>query len=225
MKEENIIMIIKRLNKDDYVGKEFKVCYQTNGYYDIVPDKLGFKIQYVPFETCVSRSFTDEYFGEWLDNPIAYGAFEDEKLIGFVEGAIEQWNNRFRISNVCIFEQDTRNSGIGTALMQTILAEAIKTNARMVVLETQSCNENAIRFYRKMGFDIIGFDLYSYSNKDPQKHEIRIEMGMKLVKKESSIEDILDKTDTEAKNNQERLSHDEVFKAIRSSLKDITSNH
>ena len=211
MKEGIIIMIIKRLNKNDYAGKEFKVCYQTNGYYDIVPDKLGFKIQYVPFETCVSRSFTDEFFGEWLDNPTAYGAFEDEKLIGFVEGAIEQWNNRFRISNICIFEQTTRNSGIGT-------------NARMVVLETQSCNENAIRFYKKMGFDIIGFDLYSYSNKDPQKHEIRIEMGMKLVK-ESHIEDILGEADTEAKNNQERLSHDEVFKAMRSSLNDTTSNH
>lgn len=71
MKEGIIIRIIKRLNKDDYAGKEFKVCYQTNGYYDIVPDKLGFKIQYVPFETCVSRSFIDEFFGEWLDNPIA----------------------------------------------------------------------------------------------------------------------------------------------------------
>ena len=217
-------MIIKRLNKDDYAGKEFKVCYQTNGYYDIVPDKLGFKIQYVSFETSVSRSFTDEFFGEWLDDPIAYGAFENEKLIGFVEGAIEQWNNRFRISNICIFEQTTRNSGIGTELMQTILAEAIKTKARMVVLETQSCNENAISFYQKIGFDIIGFDLYSYSNEDPKKHEIRIEMGMKLVK-ESHIEDMLDEADTEAKNNQERLSHDEAFKAIQSSLKDTTSNH
>ena len=217
-------MIIKRLNKDDYAGKEFKVCYQTNGYYDIVPDKLGFKIQYVSFETSVSRSFTDEFFGEWLDDPIAYGAFENEKLIGFVEGAIEQWNNRFRISNICIFEQTTRNSGIGTELMQTILAEAIKTNARMVVLETQSCNENAISFYQKIGFDIIGFDLYSYSNEDPKKHEIRIEMGMKLVK-ESHIEDMLGEADAEAKNYQERLSHDEVFDGIRSSLKGITDNH
>lgn len=57
-----------------------------------------------------------------------------------------------------------------------------------------------------------------------KKHETRIEMGMKLVK-ESHIEDMLDEADTEAKNNQERLSHDEVFKAIRSSLKDTTSNH
>ena len=51
----------------------------------------------------------------------------------------------------------------------------------MSVLETQSCNENAIAIaiavYRKNGFEIIGFDLYSYSNTDPERHEIRIEMG------------------------------------------------
>ncbi len=47
----------------------------------------------------------------------------------------------------------------------------------MSVLETQSCNENAIAFYRKNGFEIIGFDLYSCQNTDPERHEIRIEMG------------------------------------------------
>lgn len=51
------------------------------------------------------------------------------------------------------------------------------SGARMGVLETQSCNENAIAFYRKNGFEIIGFDLYSYQNTDPERHEIRIEMG------------------------------------------------
>ena len=49
--------------------------------------------------------------------------------------------------------------------------------ARMIVLETQSCNEAAIAFYRKNGFSVIGFDLYAYSNTDPERHEVRIEMG------------------------------------------------
>ena len=53
--------------------------------------------------------------------------------------------------------------------------------ARMIVLETQSCNENAIAFYKRNGFAIIGFDLYSYSNTDPERHEVRIEMGKKLT--------------------------------------------
>ena len=50
----------------------------------------------------------------------------------------------------------------------------------MAVLETQTCNENAIAFYKRNGFSIIGFDLYSYSNDDPERHEVRIEMGKKL---------------------------------------------
>ena len=50
----------------------------------------------------------------------------------------------------------------------------------MAVLETQTCNERAIAFYRKMGFEIIGFDLYAYTNQDPERHEVRLEMGLKL---------------------------------------------
>ena len=50
----------------------------------------------------------------------------------------------------------------------------------MIVLETQSCNENAIALYRKIGFEMIGFDLYAYSNDDPERHEVRFEMGKKL---------------------------------------------
>lgn len=66
---------------------------------------------------------------------------------------------------------------LGTLLMNAISDAAKASGARMSVLETQSCNENAIAFYRKNGFEIIGFDLYSYSNTDPERHEIRIEMG------------------------------------------------
>ena len=65
-------------------------------------------------------------------------------------------------------------------LMEAIEREAATSGARMIVLETQSCNEAAIAFYRKNGFSVIGFDLYAYSNTDPERHEVRIEMGKKL---------------------------------------------
>lgn len=120
------------------------------------------------------------FFGQWLDEPIAYGAFENGRLLGYVEGFLETWNNRYRISNICIFDNTNRRRGIGSLLMDTIMKEASASKVRMVVLETQTCNENAIAFYRRYGFEIIGFDLYAYSNTDPEKHEVRIEMGRKL---------------------------------------------
>lgn len=86
----------------------------------------------------------------------------------------------FNSDNICVFDHTRRHSGIGTVLMNTILQEAKESGARMVVLETQTCNENAIAFYRKNGFDIIGFDLFAYTNIDPERHEIRIEMGKQL---------------------------------------------
>jgi len=173
-------MYILKLQKEDYAGKKFIAKYMTTGYFDIQRVPSGFEFVYTKFENEKEISFEDTFFNEWLEAPTAYGAFENEKLVGYVEGSIEEWNNRYRISNICIFDNSKRNSGIGSQLMETILQEAKQSGARMVVLETQTCNENAIAFYKKNGFEIIGFDLYSYSNDDPNRHEVRMEMGMKL---------------------------------------------
>lgn len=173
-------MEIIKLEQEVYKGQKFTLRYKTNGYYDIRRTDKGFQIVYGRFEKPTEMSFDDYFFNEWLEDPVAYGAFEKGQLIGYVEGTPEKWNNRYRISNICVFEDGRRHGGIGTALMDTILQEANESRARMAVLETQTCNENAIAFYRKNGFDIIGFDLYAYTNSDPERHEIRIEMGKQL---------------------------------------------
>ena len=48
---------------------------------------------------------------------------------------------------------------------------------RAVILETQSCNANAIGFYLHEGFTLIGFDACCYANNDIERGEVRIEMG------------------------------------------------
>lgn len=173
-------MEIRPLAREIYAGKTFTARYRTNGYYDICPSDSGFRLNYTPFAEPTERSFDDVFFGEWLEEPIAFGAFEGGKLIGYVEGSMERWNNRFRISNICVMEFSERSRGVGTALMKRIERAAEDAGARMLILETQSCNENAIAFYKKNGFEIVGFDLYAYSNDDPERHEVRIEMGKKL---------------------------------------------
>ena len=173
-------MEIKRLDKEKYAGRKFTARYRTNGYYDVSVSESGFLMKYVPFEETVEKSFDDEFFGERLEDPAAFGAFENGELIGYIEGSPESWNDRFRISNICVFESAARRKGVGTALMSAVTEEAVSRGARMIVLETQSCNENAISFYKKNGFSVIGLDLYAYSNNDPERHEVRLEMGKKL---------------------------------------------
>ena len=173
-------MEIRQLDPAVYAGRKFTARYRTKGYYDICAAEDGFRLRYVPLGAPMEKSFDDEFFGEWLEDPIAFGAFEGDKLIGYVEGSMEGWNNRFRLSNICVLDFSERSRGVGTALMKPIERAAEDAGARMLILETQSCNENAIAFYKKNGFEIVGFDLYAYSNDDPERHEVRIEMGKKL---------------------------------------------
>ena len=173
-------MIIRKLDYEEYKGRKYQAEIVSDRYLSIEPEGDGFDIGWVMSDEPLRMSVNDVMLSDWLENPVAYGAFEGSQLVGFVEGSPEKWNNRYRISNICVFDRAGRRNGIGTKLMETILKEAAGSGARMAVLETQSFNSAAISFYKKNGFRIIGFDRYAYSNRGPEEHNMRIEMGRKL---------------------------------------------
>jgi len=57
---------------------------------------------------------------------------------------------------------------------------AVQQGRRALALETQSCNDPAISFYKSCGFSFIGCDLLAYSNDDIARQEVRLEMGKVL---------------------------------------------
>ena len=173
-------MIIKELDYKDFKNKPYHADIRTDRVLSIEPSDEGFSMKWVKLDNELVMPLDDDMLSDWLDNPKAYGAYEDDKLLGFVEGFLEDWDNRYRISNICVFEDCTRRTGVGSALLERIMQEAYASGARMAVLETQSFNYKAIEFYKKHGFEIIGFDRYAYSNNGPTKNNMRIEMGYHL---------------------------------------------
>ena len=173
-------MIIAELDYKKYNGQKYLVEILSDRYLSIEPRNEGFDLKWVMSEEPLKKTLDEDLLSDWLEDPVAYGAFEGDELIGMVEGFLEKWNNRFRIANICVFEQANRRSGVGTKLMEAILETAVKSGARMVVLETQTFNFKAISFYKKHGFEIIGFDRYAYSNRGPEEHNMRVEMGKML---------------------------------------------
>ena len=173
-------MVIEKLNYEEYKGRKYRAEILSDRYLSIEPAGEGFDIGWVMSDEPLRMSVNDDILSDWLEDPVAYGAFENGRLVGFVEGFLEKWNNRYRIANICVFDQADRRSGTGTKLMEVILEEAVRSGARMAVLETQTYNYKAVSFYQKNGFRIIGFDRYAYSNRGPEEHHMRLEMGREL---------------------------------------------
>ena len=127
----------------------------------------------------VKKQFEDELFADHVGEPRAFAALLKEEQIGWIELGYHKWNNRMRIWELLV-KKEHRGKGIGTQLMKHAIKLTKEKGARMLVLETQSCNVKAIQFYLKHGFQLIGFDTAAYSNEDIDKGEVRLELGLKL---------------------------------------------
>ena len=165
-------------------GKSFLFRYKSKAHYQLsieeTDQEVDFRLRRLPLPEEIEKSFESSLFSDWLINPKVYGAFEGEELLAFVEVSDEDWNNRLRIANLWVAE-DHRYQGIGKLLMAKVLELAKAGGKRAIVLETQSCNEPAIRFYRACGFSLIGLDSIHYQNDDIQRGEVRLEFGLKLL--------------------------------------------
>ena len=161
-------------------GKKLTFRYKTEYYYEIqvseTQDGFHFTLRRRAFPAPVEKSFTDTLLEPWLEEPQVFAAVEAGQELGYLELSHEGWNNRMRVSNLWVADE-RRRGGIGTALMEKAVDVAARAGARSLVLETQSCNDPAIRFYRKMGFSLIGFDLTAYSQADVEKKEVRLEFA------------------------------------------------
>ena len=88
----------------------------------------------------------------------------------------EEWSNRLMVTELWVCDE-LQKLGLGKRLMDKAKEIAVKQNRRALILETQSCNTNAIGFYLHQGFEMIGFDTCCYTNNDIGRREVRINLG------------------------------------------------
>lgn len=166
---------IKQLSKKEYQGYPLHVQYQIKQYYDIEASAMGLQLILKEHDTPKQYAYEDTIFSDWLEAPIVFGLFEDDELLGLIEGSIESWHNVFRITNVYIKEA-YRRLGIGHTLMKHMIAY-VKANLKVrgIMLETQTCNFPAIQLYQSLGFQLCAIHTHEYSNDDLQTKEARLD--------------------------------------------------
>lgn len=176
-------MKIVELVKNDAYPERLISRYSTPSCYDlsICRDVKFWKIELVlkPLEEVREKTFEDRLFEDHVEEPRVFAALVSNKQVGWIELGSHKWNNRMRVWEFLV-EEEFRRRGIGTLLMKHAAKITKEKGARMLVLETQTCNVPAISFYLKFGFELIGFDATAYSNEDLEKKEVRLELGFRL---------------------------------------------
>lgn len=176
---------IIHLEKEKWKGYILTVKYTTKQYYDVVVNKKenGFdiNIEKKDFTEEITHrpeeyDFSDKLYEEHWENAYAWGVIDNEKLVAAIETDQEIWSNRLRITELWVAE-DYQKQGIGHALIEIAKEQARRERRRAIILETQSCNVNAVDFYQHEGFTLIGFDSCCYKNNDLERKEVRLEFG------------------------------------------------
>jgi ribosomal protein S18 acetylase RimI-like enzyme len=158
--------------------------YRTPGHYALrlEPRARSFRatLRYRAFPRPIAKAFTSDLFAPHVPEARAFAARLLGEDVGWIEVGYERWNRRLRVWELLV-DAAHRGHGVGAALMGKATEVARRLGARMIVLETQSCNVPAIGFYRALGFEIIGFDASCYRDDDVARGEVRLEMGLSLV--------------------------------------------
>ena len=159
--------------------------YTTSEFYDmsVVKTDGGFSVtlEKKPADPPISHAaeeydFPDSLYKAHWKNPEAYGVFDGEEIIGAIEVCPEGWSNRLMVTELWV-KAGHRKMGVGKALMNRAKEICLERDHRAVILETQSCNANAIGFYLHEGFELIGFDSCCYTNADIGRREVRLDLG------------------------------------------------
>ena len=109
------------------------------------------EIEQRAYPTPWSRSM----FASELAKPtsICLGAFEGEQLVGYMINSryVDAWH----VMNVAV-DPDRQRRGIATALIERLFDLTAEDDRRGYTLEVRVSNDEAIRLYRKLGFEPRG---------------------------------------------------------------------
>ena len=178
---------IVALPKESWKGTAIPLTVRSDSYYDISIrplDRDGCtvslnrrmaekEIVHTPDE----YDFPDRLYQDHWEKAEAYGVVsESGSLLACIEVCPEEWSNRLMVTELWVSDA-LRGKGIGKQLMNKAKEIAAVQKRRAVILETQSCNTDAIGFYLHEGFELIGLDTCCYTNDDIGRREVRINLG------------------------------------------------
>jgi streptothricin acetyltransferase len=173
-------------SKDVARLSEIDANFESPAYLDVVKEVNGlnatWRLVERPFETPFVR--TDFDFDQERRNVgqrLASGdglwlvaeAVGAGRLVGMVDVERQAWRTAGFVWNIAV-DRARRGQGLGRALMMTVIEWGRRERLRAIILETQTNNSLACRFYQHIGFQLSGVDDHFYTNHDVESKEVAL---------------------------------------------------
>ena len=185
-----MIKISKLTQFDQKRYRELTAGYSSPAKYEVIKTEAGDHTQITltlqsldpPYLKRFGRDDQlEEHLEEVLKQGLSLGAYDGGQLIGIAIAEKREWNNSLWVWDFHI-DAEYQGKGIGTKLMKALIKLATQAGFWVMVCETQNTNVPAIRFYRKLGFEIEGVDLNYYTEKELRLGEVAMFLKLRLGK-------------------------------------------
>lgn len=143
-------MEIIRLGKRHY-KKLYKLLYKLDNECDFMMFEKG--------ERSIKEEEVHKMLSDSGENSVFIGAFDGEKLIGYLSSFRGKYKRIKHTSyNVIGIRTEYRGKGIGEKLFNELFNWANENNIKRLELTVVCENEIAIKLYKKLGFEIEGIN-------------------------------------------------------------------
>ena len=115
-------------------------------------------------KACSTMPWSEEELRKSFENDALYRFYvaeDGDAVIGYLSASVVL--DEVNIDNLAVAE-NARRKGVGRALMEKLLSDALTWGSAAAVLEVRDSNEPAIRLYEGLDFVQIGFRKDYYRN-------------------------------------------------------------
>lgn len=176
---------IRSLKEFDSVRfQEFSAGYSSTAVYEVSKDEddsqITISLNLIELHTPYEKKWKfskemESHYCRVIEHGLSLGVYDGDKLVGIAIVEKQEWNRTLWIWEFHI-DPNYHMRGLGKQLMDQLETIGRKAGCRVMVCETQNTNVPAIRFYRKVGFEVGAIDLSYYTNKDMTDFEVAVFM-------------------------------------------------
>lgn len=145
-------------------------------------DGVAWQLEEARLQRPLTKTYDRGVRAEWLDiyadaGPVDslrfLAALQHDRVVGLATWTVVEWNSTLWLVDIRV-HPEKRGSGVGSTLVNGLKEQCREQELRGIFVETQISNYPAIRFYRRRGFDICGFNDHLYTNDDLAEQDVAL---------------------------------------------------